>query len=97
MNRCCLLPKSGKIMAVLIGGVIDLYDPYLIRIPKQMLMVFSIDGDCFRGDLIDISAISVIMLSLLWVTENFPSLHDQLEFLFTGMTIRIFIGVVFED
>ena len=84
-------------MAVLIGGVIDLYDPYLIRIPKQMLMIFSIDSDCFRGYLVDISAISVIMLSLLWITENFPSLHDQLEFLFTGMAIRIFIGVVFED
>ena len=90
-------PEPRKIMAILIGRIIHLYNPYLIGVSKQMLVILSIDGDCLRGYLIDISAVGIIMLSFLGVTEDLPSLHDELELLFTGVAIGIFIGVVFED
>ena len=84
-------------MAILISRIIDLYNPYLIGVSKQMLVILSIDGDCLRGYLIDIPAVGIIMLSFLGIAEDLPSLHDELEFLFTGVAIGIFIGVVLED
>lgn len=59
-----------------------------------MVVVLRGKREGLRGDLVHISAALIVSLLLLGVSQYFPSLHNRVKLILTGMAIGIFIRMV---
>lgn len=89
-----IFPKLIEISRVATRWVINLNHPYLCTLVNHIIIVLR--SECHRGwfDLADNSAISIIVLPFLGITENLPCLHYPIKFFFAILAVWVSIGMV---
>ena len=92
-----ILPKLGKVMAILLCRIIHLNNPKWHAALNKALIIVRRQCNRLGLDLCDKSWVGIVMFSFFWGTDNLPSLDYLIKLALALDAARVFVRMILQN